>query len=104
MMTFEEFVNSGSRNAWVKEPGRLELYVRVSLPTTGTDYDLANMVCRSPGKGSLTNFLDKYEPKHTFMIENVMNVRLRDYFVRRGYVVIDGMGFGFGSYVLKDQG
>lgn len=87
-MTFEQFVKSGPSNAWVREPG-IELYVRRSLPSRGTDFDLANMNANPPGVGALTRFLDKYEPQYTFYIENIHNERLIPYFKRRGYVIVD---------------
>ncbi len=98
-MTFDEFVGTKLRNAWVKEPGMLNLYVRRSLPITGTDFDLANVNCEHPGCGALTRFLDKYEPRHTFFVENVLSERLRDYLIRRRYTCVSA-GFGFGNYAM----
>jgi hypothetical protein len=88
-MSFDEFVVFRSmRNSWVQEPG-IELYVRRSIPSRGTDFDLANMNADRPGSGALTAFLDKYEPLYSFYIENLLNPRLVPYFEKRGYTQID---------------
>ena len=84
-MNFEQFVKSKMRNAWIYEPG-IKLYVRVSLPSRGTDYDLAAMLATLRGRGALTRFLDTWEPTHSFYIENVLRPeRLGKYFLGRGY-------------------
>lgn len=84
-MNFEEFIASKKRNAWIYEPG-IEIYVRISLPVRGTDYDLASMNAERPGEGALTRFLDRYEGKYKFFIENVHEPsRLGEFFLRRGY-------------------
>lgn len=83
-MTFEEFLVSAFRNAWVQEPG-IEIYVRKSI-RIGVDIDLANMNADIMGSGSLTKFLNKYEPHHVFCVENVHNPRLIPYLKRRAYM------------------
>ena len=83
--TFEDFIKSGKRNAWIAEPG-IVLFVRKSLPSRGTDYDLAAMTADNPGNKALTRFLDKYELKYSFYIENVLQPnRLGKYFLKRKY-------------------
>lgn len=84
-MDFQGFIESKMGNAWIQEPG-LKLYVRVSLPSRGTDYDLATMIATPRGKGTLTRFLDTWEPTYSFYIENVLHPeRLGKYFLSRGY-------------------
>ncbi|MBO9195137.1 hypothetical protein J5277_13585 [Rhizobium sp. 16-449-1b] len=63
-LTFEEFVSAGPRmrNKWVREPG-ISIYIR--KPTGfghNADYELASMEADVPGSGSLTSFLERYEP------------------------------------------
>lgn len=89
-MNFHAFTQDTIGNAWIKEPG-LSLYVR-RVPTPHMypklgDYTLASMNATKPGSGSLTRFLDEWEPKVSFSFENVMNVRLVAYLARRGYRV-----------------
>lgn len=82
---FEEFIKSGKKNAWIAEPG-IVLYVRKSVPSRGTDYDLASMTADNPGNKALTKFLDKYELKYSFFIENVLQPnRLGKYLLKRKY-------------------
>lgn len=50
-------------------------------------FDFANMNAEVLGQGSLTRFLDKFEPRFTFRIENILNDRLIPYFQRRGYII-----------------
>lgn len=85
-MRFSEFRKSKARNAWIKEPG-IEIYVRRSI-IEDSDFDLANMQATKPGKGALTKFLDRYEPRYRFYFENVYNERLQAYLLRRGYVLV----------------
>jgi hypothetical protein len=95
--TFEEFVAicktlgvGRPRSEWLREPG-LKLYVRNGwLPDRHGDYVIANVNAQRPGKGSLTKFLDKYEPEYRFSFENVLNPRLVTYLKRRGYVYESG--------------
>lgn len=85
---FEAFLKSKLQNAWVLEPG-ISIYLRKtgSNPYTNCDFDLANMNAKVLGSGSLTKFLDKFEPRFTFRIENILNDRLVPYFQQRGYVI-----------------
>ena len=90
-MNFEQFAKSNFRNSWVKEPG-IEIYIRRCLLTSrNADFEIANMVAKTPGKGALTKFLDKYEPEYAFFIECVLNKRLWTYFERRGYTCVQLM-------------
>lgn len=85
-MTFEEFVSQTRvRNVWLREPG-ISLYVRRHL--LYARIELASMEADQPGRGSLTQFLDRYEPQHKFWVENVINPRLKSYLLRRGYKVM----------------
>lgn len=92
--SFLEFVgNPLIRNGWIQEPGTIDIYVRrVFVPTMryGADIELANMTAEKPGKGALTAFLNRYEPLFRFYVENVMNPRLYDYLIRRGYQIVSG--------------
>ena len=88
-MDFQRFIESKMRNAWIVEPG-IEIYVRISLPSRGTDYDLATAVAASTGRGALTRFLDTWEPRYSFYIENVLDPdRLGKFFLNRGYKEIN---------------
>jgi hypothetical protein len=86
-MTFEEFIEAGPRrrNAWVREPG-ISIYVRKPTGFThNADFELASMEADEPGNGSLSSFLDRHEPAHSFYVENIQQERLVSFFVRRGY-------------------
>jgi hypothetical protein len=93
VLTFEQFVELvaekswGRANTWVYEPG-LALYVRkplLGVRPPGIDFDLASMEADAPGRGALTAFLDRHEPKYGFYVENLLNPRLIGYLERRGY-------------------
>ncbi len=91
-LTFEEFVSAGPRmrNTWVREPG-ISIYIR--KPTGfghNADYELASMEADVPGSGSLTSFLERYEPTYSFYIENLLHDQLVSFFARRGYRVVGG--------------
>lgn len=92
-MDFETFTKQHMVNrSWIKEgegKQRLRIYVRRTyegLRDVYGDYQLANITAVSPGNGGLTRFLNKWEPHYTFYVENVLNVGLRRYLERRGYV------------------
>lgn len=88
MMNFEQFVESGMRNAWIEEPG-ISLYVRKSfLPKLRGDYELANMTATKKGTGSLANFLNRWESKYQFFIENVLDPKFNQYWLDRGYTML----------------
>jgi hypothetical protein len=74
---------------WVFEPG-IRIYVRKGWRPRHGDYVLANMEATTPGKGALTKFLDTWEPKYQFSVEQILNERLIPYFERRGYVYESG--------------
>lgn len=89
-MDFEQFTRSPLRNAWIVENRLLRLYVRrtpLTLRNYLGDYQLASMESSSPGSGLLATFLDKYEPKYQFYIENIFEDRLFEYFKERKYRV-----------------
>ena len=106
VLTFQAFLASKYRNAWVQEPG-IEIYVRRSI-RIGVDIDLANMNADTMGSGSLTKFLDKYEPDLVFCVENIHNPRLPAYFKRRGYGQLAAAGGAINmvskNYFDKKQG
>ena len=106
-MTFEHFLQQRrQRNAWLREPG-IALYVRRSI-RIGVDIDLANANADIMGQGSLTRFLDKYEPNLVFCVENIHNPRLPAYFKRRGYMQLAAAGGAINmvskNYFDKKQG
>jgi hypothetical protein len=94
-MNFEQFVISKERNAWIQEPG-ISIYVRRPHPRTrpaGVEFDLATLEAVKPGEGALRRFLERYEPQYGFYIENVLSTQLRNFFVRRGYTVLEPHGY-----------
>jgi hypothetical protein len=91
-MIFKNFSESEFRNAWVMEYETLRLYIRRSPPSMKHrwgDFQLASMINEKPGTGLLTRFLDTWEPKYQFYIENILNPRLFEYFKRRGYTILE---------------
>jgi hypothetical protein len=90
--SFEDFLAmTWPTNAWIREPG-LNIYVRKTFRLRDSvthTVDLANVTADVPGSGSLTKFLDRYEPGHIFYLENVFETRLREYYERRGYVIVN---------------
>lgn len=89
-MRFEQFIVSKENRAWVTVPG-LKIYVRRprwQLRGPGVDFELASMDARTPGRGALTKFLDKYESQFGFFVQSIINERLQAYLARRGYVVV----------------
>lgn len=85
-MTFAQFIRHGKmRRAWLRERGGLSIYVRRSIFFPNRDYELANMAADVPGRGALTRFLDRYEPRFTLLVEGVSTPRLVEYLARRGY-------------------
>ena len=92
-MTFEQFLKSNQKNAWVDGPKTLKLYVRRTpnnpywLDHYG-EIQLANMNAEKMGQGALTDFLNKWEPQFSIFIENVINTRLLGYFEKRGYTQV----------------
>lgn len=91
-MNFEQFIKSRLSNAWITEYRTLKIYVRRTHPRMREhwgDYQLASMSSTIMGTGLLTKFLNKYEPKYQFYIENLLNPRLFEYFKRRGYIILE---------------
>jgi len=93
-MTFDQWYTESlkaglfKRSEWVKHKP-LSLYVRCSTITPGL-VELANMTSTQKGKGGLTKFLDKYEPDVMFLVENIQNLRLAKYFLKRDYRLFCG--------------
>lgn len=80
--SFADFVAARTkRSCWIREPGLL-IYVRRSIHD---GYVIANVAATKPGKGALSRFLDRVEPEHTLVFENVLNPRLKPYLEKRGY-------------------
>lgn len=93
MMTFDQFVMSPVRNAWITagRGDRLSMYIRKPMPhgpraAIGVDFELANLSAEHPGHGALTGFLDRWEPHYSFLVECIVNPRLHGYLIGRGYV------------------
>jgi len=90
-MDFEQFTKSPLRNSWIVENSLLKIYIRrtnTGFKDRWGDYQLATIDSASPGSGFLTTFLNKYEPKYQFYIENIFEDRFFEYFKSRGYRVI----------------
>ena len=84
-MDFPQFAASELRNAWIKPPG-LTIYIRRGIRQHSRgDFQLANLYADEPGNGAFTRFLDEWEPRYSFYVENIFNERLRFYLERRGY-------------------
>lgn len=94
-LTFEQFINyKVLSDAWVREDIGLQLHVRRSGLSEGTDITIENIgldVGLPFGGGRLTEFLDRWEPTLTFYFENILNGRLIDYLIRRGYSAVPGL-------------
>lgn len=101
-VNFACFLRSSWNRAWIVEPG-LDLYVRRSLPNRETDFDLANLSAHEMGKGALTRFLDEQEPVFSFFVENVINLRLAAFLVRRGYEAMTPNNVSLGAFVPSDD-
>jgi hypothetical protein len=91
--TFEEFAHS-RRPHWgradVVEPG-IKIYVRRSaMLVHAADFELASLNATVPGGKALTRFLDKYEPRFSFLVENIHEPRLVPFLLKRGYRIIGG--------------
>ena len=82
-MNIEQFRKSPLKNAWLKQDG-LDLYIRKPIRPEVT-LEIASIRAKHPGKGTLTKFLDKYEPNESIYFECVNNELLYRYLLRRGY-------------------
>jgi hypothetical protein len=99
-MNLEEFINSAWQNFWIHEPG-LQIYIRKTpkkYKHKWGDLQLASISAEKPGNGALTRFLDKYEPKYQFYLENVFEERLVKFFQNRGYVILNKIWYPFPQY------
>jgi hypothetical protein len=91
-VNFETFIKLNLRNEWLQEYRSLRLYVRKTpegFKDKWGDYQLASMTSNIPGSGLLTRFLNRYEKKYQFYIENILNPRLITFFEKRGYKVVN---------------
>jgi len=105
--TFNDFLMFPPRmgSEWLLAAPRstLTLYVRrtpVAFRRTHGDIQIANIINKNPGKGELTRFLDNWsacavgmsdnENRLRFYFENVLNPRLAQYLVGRGYKLSRG--------------
>ena len=94
MLSFEAFLQTKSRNEWVRVSphGTLTLYIRKTpneprwIKLYG-HLQIANMLNENPGHGELKKFLSNQEPHFDFFIENILNERLIRFFESRGYKV-----------------
>jgi hypothetical protein len=90
-MNFEQFIQSQWRNYWIDE-GTLRIYVRKTPEKyryRWGDIQLASMENKNPGKGDLAKFLNKWELCYQFYIENVFNLELEKFFLKRGYIQVN---------------
>lgn len=96
-MTFEEFLKSRSRNAWI-DYGPLSIYVRKGIHSIGKEYkdtfDLANMHIsddRKKRQGTFTKFLEMVEENVDVpvYVENILNEWMIDFLIERGYNIVD---------------
>lgn len=79
-------------SVYVVEPGFASLYIRrqpeAFWPRWG-QLTIANVTVRKPGKGVLTEALDRWETEWSISFESVLEQRFADYLIRRGYRRID---------------
>ena len=96
MMNFTEFTKSKLRNQWIKEP-HMQVYVRKSRRFVNDElipcFDVASIQVKEShqGKGLFTNFLkmvEEYSAENSLIVfvESVLNVRLRKFLERNGYI------------------
>lgn len=85
--TLKSFSLSSQMTGFIYEIG-LEVYVvkNIDKKSPGINFDISSISAHKPGKGKLTKFLDRYEPLFGLYIENILSARLRQYFIKRGYV------------------
>ncbi len=86
-------------NRWLEDPS-IRVYVRRGYRLLGeqslgsrlaTVLDIANVEASARGQGRFTKFLDyveRNEPFEGVFIENVLDLRLANFFLRRGYTDI----------------
>jgi|APSaa5957512622_1039677.scaffolds.fasta_scaffold50752_3 hypothetical protein len=98
-MNLQEFLDSGQRNAWVKEKNGLHIYVRRAQRLIGESsektLDLANISLpgSKKGKGVFTAWLRDYlEPLAaslglTVYVESLQNTDLYKFLIRNGYTL-----------------
>lgn len=95
MKTIAEFIASPVRNAWLK-PRSLDVYVRKSRRMYHGEivkaFDIASISvnARWRGRGVFTRWLDEAIPAipsdfKVIFVENVLDGRFRDFFLRRGF-------------------
>jgi len=106
MRSFNDFLIFPPKmgNEWLQAApsSTLTLYVRrtpVAFRRTHGDIQIANMINEKPGKGDLTRFLDAWsacsadsesENRLRFYFENILNPRLAQFLVGRGYKLSQG--------------
>lgn len=84
-MTLLEFIASGKRNEWLKEPG-IAYYVRRSIFFPGS-IELAT--CQAAPKSKVPgfwNFLRRYEDAVPFTMEQVLNEDIAAFMRKRGWL------------------
>ena len=91
--TFVSAKGAVGNNSWFNRDG-IEVYIRLGYHVLqSTPYqclDLANVIVEKKSQGHFTQFLDQLEnvaAKHgkPLYVENVLNDRLVEFFVKRGY-------------------
>jgi hypothetical protein len=94
--TFDEFMCSGARNAYVNAPGFAELYVRHARRVLAQNWrqtiDLARMEAVSPGNGAFTALLDHVRtlyPDYWIFVECVQNRRFEAKLLSLGFTQHD---------------
>ena len=83
----QRFYDQPMGSVWVRYQRVLAMYVRKRPCFTLANISITSE--RRMGKGILTGFLDAVEPNYELKFENVLNPRLADYLLRRGYVQLD---------------
>lgn len=81
-MNLLEFIDSPMRNEWLDEPG-ISYYVRKSIMFKGA-IELAN--CTAPEHSlalGFWNFIARYEDTIPFVVENVLNEQITEFFRRK---------------------
>lgn len=94
--TIEAFLLTGQRNAWCREQGPIDVYVRralhrISETQVVKTLDIATLKTEQPGTGKLGALFEKAERLVKVFnfggvyVESVMDQWLRDWLMRRGY-------------------
>ena len=93
MLTLSQFLASELRNAWVREAGFSDLYVRkgqryINGVLHSNILDIANVTARVPGSGAFTKLVAKLRLKYPQMgiyVESIINLRFPKKLERLGF-------------------